>query len=68
MLVVFAYLKNRVLTTSEPSRCLGRKGSFMGKINNVTRLTIGSVSEVLVALGAGLLAPVWPLSQVNFAS
>jgi hypothetical protein len=65
MLVFFAYLKNCVLTTSEPSRCLGRKGGHMRKLESVARCTLGSVSEVTVALGVGLLASAGPLSQAN---
>ena len=63
LLVVFAYVKNRVLSTSELGRRPGKKGSVMGK----TKFILGSVSEVVVALGASLLASVWPLSQANFA-
>ncbi len=67
LLVVFAYLKNRVLSTSEPGRCPGKKGSVMGKTENFVLIVLGSVSEVVVALGASLLASVGPLSQANFA-
>ena len=65
LLVVFAYLKNRVLTTAEPSRCLGEKGKVMRKIKNVSLFVLASVSDVIVALGASLLASVGPLSQTN---
>ena len=66
LLVVFSYLKNRVLSTlSEPSHCLGKKGGFMREFKNVALFVLASVSEVVVALGASLLASVGPLSKVN---
>ena len=39
----------------------------MGKTENFVLIVLGSVSEVVVALGASLLASVGPLSQANFA-
>lgn len=40
----------------------------MGKIKKIAYTILGSVSEVLMALGAGLLASVGPLSQANLAA
>jgi hypothetical protein len=39
----------------------------MGKTENFVLIVLGSVSEVVVALGASLLASVGLLSQANFA-
>jgi hypothetical protein len=67
-LVVLAYLKNYLLTTLEPTHLVGRKGANMRKVKLVSKLAIASASEVILALGIGLLASVWPLSQVNFVT
>lgn len=67
LLVVFSYVKNRVLSTSEPGRCPGKKGGVMRKTKKFILIILGSVSEVVVALGSSLLASVGPLSKANFS-
>lgn len=61
-LIGLNYLKNRVLTTSEPGHYPGKEDSDMGKAAIYAKCVMASVAEVATALGASLAASVGPLS------
>ena len=66
LLVVFSFIKNRMLATTESGRSADKKGSFMRKIKKELFFVLASVSEVVVALGASHVASAVTLPQTNF--
>jgi hypothetical protein len=62
LLIVFSYVKNRVLTTLEPGHNPGMEGDIMGKAMTYGKTVIASVADVAMALGASLVASVGPLA------
>ena len=62
LLIVFSYVKNRVLTTLEPGHYPGMEGNNMRKAIIYVKYVVASVAEVATALGASLVASVGPLA------
>ena len=62
LLIVFVYIKSRVLTTLESGLYSGKEGNIMGRAIMYGKFVLVSVAEVAVALGAGSLASVGPLT------
>lgn len=69
LLSALAYVKNRLLaTTSEPDRRSEQKESFMNKAKTIFSVSVASVLEVALALGAGHQAVAGPLAKVRLLS
>ncbi|MDO6420845.1 hypothetical protein [Saccharophagus degradans] len=62
LLIVFGYIKNRMLTTLESGLYPDKEGNTMGKVVVYGKIVIASVAELVVALGASLLASGGPLT------
>ncbi|EGQ9163908.1 thymidylate synthase [Vibrio parahaemolyticus] len=61
LLTGMIFIKNVLLTTSEPRRCRGKKGRFMGKVVKTSKVLLASVAETLGGLGISNWASVGPL-------
>lgn len=62
LLIVFVYIKNRVLTTLESGLNPDKEGNIMGKAIMYGKFIFVSVAEVVAALGASSLGQGGPLT------
>lgn len=62
VIFLFAYLKNRLLTTLELSHCLSKGDTIMEKAKHYFTLILASLFETIMAIGASNWASVGPLT------
>lgn len=62
MLVVFSYMKNRMLTTLDSGHSSEKGDSNMGKVTTFVKCSVASVIDVSQALGTSLVAFGGPLT------
>jgi hypothetical protein len=62
MLVVLAYIKNRMLTTLDSGQSPEKEDSSMGKVVSFIKCSIASVADVVQSLGTSLVAFGGPLT------
>tara|TARA_B100000780_G_C21126329_1_gene457130 strand:- start:7733 stop:8008 length:276 start_codon:yes stop_codon:yes gene_type:complete len=62
VLVVFSYLKNRLLTTLDSSHNLEKGDNTMRKVTTFAKCSVASVIDVSQALGTSLVAFGGPLT------
>lgn len=56
------YCKNHLLSSTDPSRSLGRMGSNMKKLVSQAKIVVASLCEFGAALGIALLPGIAPLA------
>jgi hypothetical protein len=62
VIFLFAYLKNRLLTTLELSHSLSKGDTIMEKAKHYFTLILASLFETIMAIGASNWASVGPLT------
>ena len=62
LLIVFTYLKNRLLATIEPGYFPGKEDGLMRKVRTSLKTLAASAAEISVALGVSIVASAGPLA------